>query len=160
MKPIAQDVLIIQLLGPNTIELMEGNSWGVSVDQPKIQIAEYSLSVGPPKSETEVDKGWATYLLVEPTPCPILLKKRRKTASHLLQRDKSNQDAIFKLFKPLQLISALYSTRNNEFWYYSRSKLMHNSLKTTGSNQDILEIKKYDGRPITMSIPVPKGLRE
>ena len=80
MKPIAQDVLIIQLLGPNTIELMEGNSWSVSVDQPKIQIAEYSLSVGPPKSETEVDKGWSTYLLVEPTPCPILLKKEKENS--------------------------------------------------------------------------------
>jgi hypothetical protein len=37
---------------------------------------------------------------------------------------------------------------------------MHNSSKTTGSNHDILEMKKYDGIPITMSIPVPKGLRE
>ena len=157
MKPITQDVLIIQLLGPNTIELMEGNSWSPSVDQPKIQIAKYSLSVGPTKSETEVDKGWATYLLVEPTPCPILLKKRRTTASHLLQRDKSNQEAIFKLFKHLQLIPALHSTGNNEFWYCSRSRLMHNSSKTTGSNQDILEMEKYDGRPITMSIPVLKG---
>jgi hypothetical protein len=97
---------------------------------------------------------------VEPTPCTILLKKRRATASHLLQRDKSNQDAIFKLFKPLQLIPALHSTGNNKFWYCSRSRFMHNSSKTTGSNQDILEMKKYDGRPITMSIPVPKGLRE
>jgi hypothetical protein len=97
---------------------------------------------------------------VEPTPCTILLKKRRATAPHLLQRDKSNQDAIFKLFKPLQLIPALHSTGNNKLWYCSRSRFMHNSLKTTGSNQDILEMKKYDGRPITMSIPVPKGLKE
>jgi hypothetical protein len=87
-------------------------------------------------------------------------KKEKSNSSHLLQRDKSNQDAIFKLFKPLQLIPALHSTGNNEFWYCSRSRLMHNSSKTTGSNQDILEMKKYDGRPITMSIPVPKGLRE
>jgi hypothetical protein len=140
---------------------MEGNSWSPSVDQPKIQIAEYSLSVGPTKSETEAVKVWVTYLLLaEPTPCPILLKKRRTTASHLLQRDKSNQNAIFKLFKPLQLIPALHSTGNNEFWYCSCSRLMHNSSKTTGSNQNILEMKKYDGRPITMSIPVQKGLRE
>ena len=139
---------------------MEGNSWSPSVDQPKIQIAEYSLSVGPTKSETEANKGWDTYLLVEPMPCPILIKKRKTTASHLLQHDKSNQDAIFKLFKPLQLIPALHSTGNNEFWYCSCSRLLHNNSKTTGSNQDILEMKKYDGRPITMSIPVPKGLRE
>jgi hypothetical protein len=72
---------------------------------PALQIAEDSSSVGPMKSETEADKGWAAYLLlVEPTPCPILLKKRRTAACHLLQRDKSNQDTIFKLFKHLQLI--------------------------------------------------------
>jgi hypothetical protein len=93
-------------------------------------------------------------------PSPILLKRRRATASHLLQRDKSNQDAIFKLFKHLQPIPALHSTGNNEFWYCSRSRFMYDSSKTTGSNQDILEMKKCDGRLITMSIPVPKGLRE
>ena len=91
---------------------------------------------------------------------PNFTKKRRTTACHLFQRDKSNQDAIFKLFKHLQLIPALHSTGNNEFWYCSRNRLMHNNSKITGSNQDILEMKKYDGRPITMSIPVPKGLRE
>ena len=72
-------MLIIQLLGPNTIELMEGNNWSLSVDQPKIQIAEYSLSVGPTKSETEVVKVWVTYLLlVEPTPCLISLKREEQ----------------------------------------------------------------------------------
>jgi hypothetical protein len=79
MKPITQDMLIIQSLGPNTIELMEGNSWSPSVDQPKIQIAEYSLSVGPTKSETEAVKVWVTYLLlVEPTPCLISLKREEQ----------------------------------------------------------------------------------
>jgi hypothetical protein len=117
--------------------------------------------VGPIKAETEADREWAAYLLlVEPTPYLILLKKRGMAACHLLQRDKSNQDVIFKLFKHLQLIPAFHSTGNNEFWYCSRSRLMHNSSKTTGSNQDTLEMKKYDGRPITMSIPVQKGLRE
>ncbi len=45
------------------------------VISPKIQIVEYSLSVGPTKSETEAVKIWVTYLLlVEPMPCLILLK--------------------------------------------------------------------------------------
>jgi hypothetical protein len=58
---------------------MEGNSWSPSVDQPKIQIAEYSLSIGPTKSETEAVKVWVTYLLlVEPTPCLILLKRKEQ----------------------------------------------------------------------------------
>jgi hypothetical protein len=59
----------------------------------------------------------------------------------------SNISNSFQLFIPSETMS-------------SGSRLMHNSSKTTGSNQDILEMKKYDGRPITMSIPVPKGLRE
>jgi hypothetical protein len=42
----------------------------------------------------------------------------------------------------------------------SGSRLMHNSSKTTGSNQDMLEIKKHGEKPMTMFIPVPKGLRE
>jgi hypothetical protein len=113
------------------------------------------------KAETGADREWAAcLLLVEPTPYLILLEKRGMAACHLLQRDKSNQDTIFKLFKHLQLTSALYHTGNHEFWYCSRSRLMHNSSKTTGSNQDTLEMKKYDGRPITMFIPIPKGLRE
>jgi hypothetical protein len=87
-------------------------------------------------------------------------KKEKSNSSHLLQRDKSSQDAIFKLSKSLQLIPALHSTGNNKFWYCSRSRPIHNNSKTTGSKQDILEMKKCDGRPITMSIPVLKGLRE
>jgi hypothetical protein len=97
---------------------------------------------------------------VEPTPCTILLKKRRATAPIFSNVTRATKDAIFKIFKPLQLIPALHSTGNNKFWYCSRSRFMHNSLKTTGSNQDILGMKKYDERPITMSIPVPKGLKE
>jgi hypothetical protein len=102
----------------------------------------------------------AYLLLVEPTPCPILLKKREIAACHPLQRDKSNQDAIFKLLNHLQLISALYHTGNHEFWYYSCSRFMYYSSKTTSSNPDTWEMKKYDGKPITMPIPLPRGLRE
>ena len=97
---------------------------------------------------------------MEPTPCTILLKKRRATAPIFSNVTRATKDAIFKIFKPLQLIPALHSTGNNKFWYCSRSRFMHNSLKTTGSNQDILGMKKYDERLITMSIPVPKGLKE
>ena len=86
--------------------------------------------MGPIKAETEADREWAAcLLLVEPTPYLILLKKRGMAACHLLQRDKSNQDAIFKLFKHLQLIPALHSTRNNEFRYCSRSRLTPLQLK-------------------------------
>jgi hypothetical protein len=97
---------------------------------------------------------------VEPTPCPIILKEKKCNSSHLLQRDKSNQNAIFKLFKHHQLIPALHSTGNHEFWYCSRCRLVHNSSRTTGSNQNMLEIKKHGGKLMAMSIPVPKGLRE
>ena len=116
MKPIAQDVLIIQLLGPNTIELMEGNSWSVSVDQPKIQIAEYSLSVGPPKSETEVVKVWVTYLLlVERTPCLISLKREEQQhaifsnvtrATKMPFSNYSNIFSSFQLFIPPETMSS------------------------------------------------------
>ena len=160
MEPITQDVLIIQLFGPNTIEWMEGNSWSLSGNQSQNSNGWIQPTRGPHEVWSKTDKGWAAYLLVEPMPYSILLKKRRTTASHLLQRDKSNQNAIFKLFKHLQPTLALHSTRNNEFWYCSHSRFMHNSSKTIGSNQDILEMKKCDGKPKTMSISVPKGLRE
>ena len=139
--------------------------WGRQLE-PKYQSAQHlnswkQLIRGLHEVWTEADKEWAAYLLlVEPTPCSILLKKRRIAACHLLQRDKSNQDTIFKLLNHLQLISALYHTGNHEFWYYSHSRFMHHSSKIMGNNQGIWEIKKCDGKPITMSIPVPKGLRE
>ena len=136
MEPITQDVLIVQLFGPNTIELMKGNSWSPSGNQPQNSNGWIQSTHGSHEVWSKTDKRWAAYLLVEPMPCPILLKKRRATASHLLQRDKSNQDAIFKLFRHLQLIPALHSTGNNEFWYCSHSRLMHNSSKTTGSKED------------------------
>uniref|UniRef100_A0A2N9HZY2 Reverse transcriptase Ty1/copia-type domain-containing protein n=1 Tax=Fagus sylvatica TaxID=28930 RepID=A0A2N9HZY2_FAGSY len=84
----------------------------------------------------------------------------RQQQGHLLQCDKSSQPTIFKLLKPLQLIPALHSTGNHDFWYCSRSRLLYNSSKITGSNQNAWEMKKHDGKPITMPIPVPKGLRE
>ena len=116
MKPITQDMLIIQLLGPNIIELMEGNSWSPSVDQPKIQIAEYSLSVGPTKSETEVVKVWVTYLLlVERTPCLISLKREEQQhaifsnvtrATKMLFSNYSNISNPFQLFIPPKTMSS------------------------------------------------------
>jgi hypothetical protein len=87
-------------------------------------------------------------------------KKEKSNSSHLLQRDKSNHNTIFKLFKHHQLIPALHSTGNHEFWYCSRSRLVHNSSRTTDSNQNMLEMKKHGGKLMAMSIPVPKGLRE
>uniref|UniRef100_A0A2N9HP72 Uncharacterized protein n=1 Tax=Fagus sylvatica TaxID=28930 RepID=A0A2N9HP72_FAGSY len=67
---------------------------------------------------------------------------------------------FFKLLKTLQLIPALHFTGSHDFWYCSRSRFLHNSSNTTGSNQNAWEMKKYDGKPIAMPIPVPKGLRE
>jgi hypothetical protein len=136
---------------------MEGNSWSPSVDQPKIQIAEYSLSVGPTKSENEAVKVWVTYLLlVEPTPCPILLKKRRTTAGYLLQRDKSNRDTIFKLLQASPTHFSLHSTGNHEFWYCLRSRFLHNSSEITGSNQNAWEMEKHDGGLIIHAHSSPK----
>jgi hypothetical protein len=97
------------------------------------------------KSETEADKKWAVYLLLmEPTSCLILLKKRGTTAYHPLKRDKSSWSTIFKLLQHLQLISAFHSTGNHEFWYCSRSRLLHNSSKTIRSCQDAWEMEKCD----------------
>jgi hypothetical protein len=127
---------------------------------PKIQMVEYSQPMGLTKSEAKLTKDGLHICWWSPRHVLFLLKKEKNNSSHLLQHDKSNQDAIFELFKPLQLVPALHPTGNNEFWYCSRSRFMHNSSKATGSNQNILEMKKHDGRPITMSIPVPKGLRE
>jgi hypothetical protein len=42
----------------------------------------------------------------------------------------------------------------------SGSRLVHNNSRTTGSNQDMLEIKKHGEKLMTIFIPVPKGLRE
>uniref|UniRef100_A0A2N9HMF5 Uncharacterized protein n=2 Tax=Fagus sylvatica TaxID=28930 RepID=A0A2N9HMF5_FAGSY len=67
---------------------------------------------------------------------------------------------FFKLLKTPQLIPALHFTGSHDFWYCSRSRFLHNSSNTTGSNQNAWEMKKYDGKPIAMPIPVPKGLRE
>ena len=109
------------------------------------------------KLETEANKEWAVYLLlVEPTSCLILLKKRGAEAYHLLQRDKSSWFTIFKLLKHLQLISALHPTGNHEFWYCSRSRLIHDSSKTTRNNQDAWEMGKCDEQPITHAHSGPK----
>ena len=154
---MAQNVLIIWLLGLNTIGFIEENSWSPNTNQPSTWIAKDSLSVGPMKSETEADKEWAAYLLlVEPTSCLILLKKRRTAACHLLQCDKSNWSTIFKLLKHLQLISTLHPTGNHEFWYCSCSRLLHNNSKTTGSNQDAWEMEKCDKKSITNTHSSPK----
>ena len=148
-------------MGLNTIGLIEENNWSPNTNQPSTWIAENSLSVGPMKSKIEVDKEWAVYLLlVEPTSCLILLKKKGTTTYHPLKRDKSSWSTIFKLLQHLQLISVLHSTGNHEFWYCSRSKLLHNSSKIIGSCQDAWEMGKCDRKPITMPILVPKGLRD
>uniref|UniRef100_A0A2N9HLZ8 Uncharacterized protein n=1 Tax=Fagus sylvatica TaxID=28930 RepID=A0A2N9HLZ8_FAGSY len=63
----------------------------------------------------------------------------------------SNYSSLYSSFP------ALHSTGNHDFWYCSRSRLLYNSSKITGSNQNAWEMKKYDGKPITMSILVPKG---
>ena len=130
------------------------------VVSPKIQMVEYSQTVGPTKAEAKLTKDGLHICWWSPRHVLFLLKREKNNSSHLLQRDKSNQDAIFALFKYLQLIPVLHSTGNNEFWYCSRNRLVHNNSRTTGSNQNMLEIKKYGGKLMAMSIPVPKGLRE
>uniref|UniRef100_A0A2N9FV47 Uncharacterized protein n=1 Tax=Fagus sylvatica TaxID=28930 RepID=A0A2N9FV47_FAGSY len=107
------------------------------VVSPKVQMTEYSQAVGPTKSEAKLTKD-GLCICCGAHAMHHFTKKEKSNSSHLLQRDKSNQNAIFKLFKHHQLIPALHSTGNHEFWYCSRSRLMHNSSKTTGSNQDML----------------------
>jgi hypothetical protein len=129
------------------------------VVSPKVQMTEYSQTVGPTKSEAKLTKD-GLCICCGAHAMHHFTKKEKSNSSHLLQRDKSNQNTIFKSFKHHQLIPALHSTGNHEFWYCSRSRLVHNSSKTTGSNQNMLEMKKHGGKLMAMSIPVPKGLRE
>ena len=119
--------------------------WGRQLE-PKYQSVQYlnsweQLIRGPHEVWTEADKERAAYLpLVEPTPCLMLLKKRRIAACHLLQCDKSNRDTIFKLLQASSAHFSLHPIGNHEFWYYSRSRFLHNSSKTTGSNQNVWEM--------------------
>ena len=89
-------------------------------------IAEDSQLVGPMKSELEL----TTYLLlVEPMPCLILLKIRRTTAPIFSNMIRVTKMLFSNLFKYLQSIPVLHSTRNNEFRYCSRSRLTPLQLK-------------------------------
>ena len=154
-------MLIIWLLGLSTIGFIEEDSWSPNTNQPSTWNSWRQPIRGSHEVWTEADKERAAYLLlVEPTLCSILLKKRKAAADHPLQRDKSNQDTIFKLLQAALGHSSLHPTGNHEFWYCSRSRFLHNSPKTTGSNQNAWERKKCDGKPVTMPILVPKGLRE
>jgi hypothetical protein len=58
--------------------------------------------------------------------------------------------------KHLQLTSALHLTGNHEFWYCSRSRLMHYSSKIMGNNQNAWEMEKRDGEPIIHAYSGPK----
>uniref|UniRef100_A0A2N9F2T7 Protein kinase domain-containing protein n=1 Tax=Fagus sylvatica TaxID=28930 RepID=A0A2N9F2T7_FAGSY len=61
--------------------------------------------------------------------------------AHMCTREKRRERPAMAKLSP-----ALHSTGNHEFWYCSRSRLVHNSSRTTGSNQNMLEIKKYGGK--------------
>jgi hypothetical protein len=161
IKPMNQKYAYNMIVGFKHPWIHEEDSWSPSISQPSTQNSWRQPIRGSHEVWTQADKGkTACLLLAEPILCPILLKKREAAASHPLQRDKSNYSTIFKLLKALQLILALHSTGNHDFWYCSRSRLLHNSSKITGSNQNSWGMKKYDERPMTMPIPVPKGLRE
>ena len=121
-------------------------------------MAENSSSVGPMKSETEADCISATggaHVLSDFT-------KKKGEQQHAIFSNvtRATETPFSNYSKHLQLISALHITGNHEFWYCSRSRLLHNSSKTTGSNQNAWEMGKCDRKPITMPIPIPKGLRE
>ena len=87
--------------------------------------------------------------------------KKEKNSS--MPSSLTGQEQLVNYFQTIQVSLAHlspYLTENHEFWYCSRSRLMHNSSKTTGSNQDVWEMGKCNGKPITIPIPVLKGLRE
>ena len=109
------------------------------------------------KSETEADKEWVVYLLlVEPTSCLISLIKRGTVASILSNMTRAAGLPFFKLLQHFQLTSALHLTENHEFWYCSRSRFLHNSSETTGSNQNAWEMEKHDGGLIIHAHSSPK----
>ena len=126
----------------------EEDSWSPNTNQPSTWNSWRQPIRGSHEVWTEADKERAAYLLlVEPTLCPILLKKRKAAADHPLQRDKSNQDTIFKLLQAALGHSSLHPTGNHEFWYCSHSRFLHNSSKTTGSNQNAWEMRNMMENP-------------
>ena len=115
IKPITQGVLIIQLFGPNTIKWIEENSWSPSGSQPQNSNGWIQPTRGSHKVWNKTDKGWAVYLLVEPTPCTILLKKRRATApifSNVTRAIRmpfssySNTTSSFQLYTPPETMNS------------------------------------------------------
>ena len=151
-------MLIIWFLGLNTFGFIEEDSWSPSISQPSTWRSWKQPIRGSREVWTQADKrGVACLLLAEPILCPILLKKRKTTAG---PSSPTWQEQSTHHFQITQVPTAHFSfsfTGNNEFWYCSRSRFLHNSSKITGSNQSAWEMKKHDGETITMSIPVPKG---
>ena len=87
----------------------------------------------------------------------------KKEKNNSMSSSPTGQEQLVNYFQTIQVSPAHlnpYHTVSHELWYSSRIRLMHNSLKTTGSNQDVWEMGKCNGKPITIPIPVPKGPRE
>ena len=122
------------------------------VVSPKIQMVKYSQSMGPTKSEVKLTKdGLHIYWW---NPCHVLFywKRRRVTAlifSNVTRAIKmpfsnySSTPSSLQLFISSEIMS-------------SGSRLVHNSSKTTGSNQDMLEIKKHGEKLMPYSFWSPK----
>jgi hypothetical protein len=67
-----------------------------------------SLSVGPTKSETEAGKKWVAYLpLVEPTPCPILLKQKKKQQHAIFSNVTTAANPLFSNYSSIYSSSQL-----------------------------------------------------
>jgi hypothetical protein len=76
---------------------------------------------------------------------PYFTKEEEDSSRSILSNvTRATNPPIFKLLKSLQLIPALHSTGNHDFWYCSRSRFLHNISKITGSNRNAWEMKKYD----------------
>ena len=139
---------------------MEGTAGAQMAVSPKIQMVEYSQPVGPMRPEKKLT-GDGLHICCGAHAMSYYTKKKRSATAPIFSNvTRAIEILFFELFKHHQLSPALHSTGNHEFWCYSRSRLVHNSSRTTGSNQNMLEIKKYGGKLMAMSIPVPKGLRE
>jgi hypothetical protein len=90
----------------------------------------------------------------------LLPKEGRQQQAILSNVTRAANPPFFKLHKLPQPIPAIHSTGNNNFQHCSRSRFLHNISKITDSNQNAWEVKKYYRESTTMSISVPKGLRE
>ena len=146
------------LLGPNATEFIEEDSWSPNASQPSTWITENSSPVGPRESETEADcmlaAGGAQAILdftkkERDGSIPSSPTWQEQLIHHFQIAQASTTHPSFLLHRKswvlVLFMQQIYALQLKDYWQQP---------KYMGSEE------KYDGKPIAMSIPVLKGLRE